>query len=72
MVCGIAAAQSDKVNSVINARNAAAMTVQTQGSGNVTVLLTDSTQVLEPEGVFRKKHLSMTALVPGLSVEVQG
>jgi outer membrane protein OmpA-like peptidoglycan-associated protein len=27
---------------------------------------------MEPEGVFRKKHLAMTALVPGLSVEVQG
>jgi outer membrane protein OmpA-like peptidoglycan-associated protein len=72
LLCGIAAAQNDKVSGVINARNGAAMTVQTQGSGNVTVLLTDSTQVLEPEGVFRKKHLSMTALVPGLSVEVQG
>lgn len=48
------------------------MTVQTQDSGNLTVLLTDSTQVLEPEGVFRKKHLAMTALVLGLLVEVQG
>ncbi len=67
-----AAAQNDKVKGVINGRNGAAMTVQTQDSGNVTVLLTDSTQVLEPEGVFRKKHLAMTALVPGLSVEVQG
>jgi outer membrane protein OmpA-like peptidoglycan-associated protein len=57
---------------VINGRNGATMTVQTQGSGNVTVLLTDSTQVSESEGAFRKKHLAMTALVPGLAVEVQG
>ncbi len=55
-----------------NGRNGATMTVQTQDSGNLTVLLTDSTQVLEPEGVFRKKHLAMTALVLGLLVEVQG
>jgi outer membrane protein OmpA-like peptidoglycan-associated protein len=71
-LCGIAAAQNTKVNGVINGRNGASMTVQTQDSGNVIVQLTDSTQVLEPEGVFRKKHLAMTALVPGLSVQVQG
>ena len=28
--------------------------------------------MLEPEGAFRKKHLSMTALVPGLAVEAKG
>jgi OOP family OmpA-OmpF porin len=71
-LCGVAAAQNDKVNGVINGRNGATMTVQTQNAGNVTVVLTDSTQVDEPEGVFRKKHLSMAALVPGLSVQVQG
>jgi OOP family OmpA-OmpF porin len=48
------------------------MTVQSQNSETVTVLLTSTTQVLEPEGAFRKKHLAMTALVPGLSVEVKG
>ena len=31
------------------------MTVQTQDSEKVTVVLTDSTQVREPEGAFRKK-----------------
>jgi len=72
LLCSTAAAQNDKVKGVINGRNGATMTVQTQDSGNLTVLLTDSTQVLEPEGVFRKKHLAMTALVPGLSIEVQG
>jgi hypothetical protein len=72
LLCSTAAAQNDKVKGVINGRNGATMTVQTQDSGNVTVLLTDSTQVLEPEGVFRKKHLAMAALVPGRSVEVQG
>jgi outer membrane protein OmpA-like peptidoglycan-associated protein len=72
VLCSTATAQNDKVKGVINGRNGATMTVQTQDSGNLTVLLTDSTQVMEPEGVFRKKHLAMTALVPGLSVEVQG
>jgi outer membrane protein OmpA-like peptidoglycan-associated protein len=73
MLCGLAAAQqSDKVKGVINGRSGDTMTVQTQDSGNVTVVLTPATQVLEPEGAFRKKHLAMTALIPGLSVEVKG
>jgi hypothetical protein len=49
LLFGIAAGQSDTVKGVINGRSGATMTVQTQGSGNVTVVLTDSTQVLEPE-----------------------
>ena len=71
-MCSIATAQNDQVKGVINGRNGSTMTVQTQGSGNVTVVLTAATQVLEPEGVFRKKHLAMTALIPGLPVEVKG
>jgi OOP family OmpA-OmpF porin len=68
----LAAAQNNQEKGVINGRSGATMTIQTQDSGNVTVLLTPDTQVEEPEGVFRKKHLSMTALVPGLSVDVKG
>lgn len=70
--CRVAAAQSTQVKGVINGRSGATMTVQSQNSETVTVLLTAATQVLEPEGVFRKKHLAMTALVPGLSVDVKG
>jgi OmpA-OmpF porin, OOP family len=72
LLCGHAAAQNDQVNGVINGRSGATMTVQTQDSGNVVVVLTAATQVLEPEGIFRKKHLAMTALIPGLSVNVKG
>jgi OOP family OmpA-OmpF porin len=71
-LCGVAAAQNNQEKGVINGRSGATMTIQTQDSGNVTVLLTPDTQVEEPEGVFRRKHLSMTALVPGLSVDVKG
>ena len=69
---GVAAAQNNQEKGVINGRSGATMTIQTQDSGNVVVLLTPDTQVEEPEGVFRKKHLNMTALVPGLSVDVKG
>jgi OOP family OmpA-OmpF porin len=72
LLCCIAVAQSNQVKGVINGRSGATMTVQTQDSGNVTVVLTPATQVEEPEGLFRKKHLSMTALVPGLAVEAKG
>ncbi len=72
LLAGIAIAQNNQEKGVIDGRSGATMTIVTQDSGNVTVLLTPDTQVDEPEGVFRKKHLSMTALVPGLSVDVKG
>ena len=72
VVCGIAAAQNDQVKGVINGRSGATMSVLSQGGETITVVLTPDTQVQEPEGLFRKKHLSMTALVPGLAVEVKG
>ena len=72
LLYGIASAQNDQVKGVINERSGATMTVQSQEGGNVTVVLTPSTQVEEPEGIFREKHLSMTALVPGLVVAVKG
>jgi OOP family OmpA-OmpF porin len=71
LLAGIAIAQNNQEKGVIDGRSGATMTIVTQDSGNVTVLLTPDTQVDEPEGVFRKKHLSMTALVPGLSVDVK-
>src|SRR5271167_67811 len=73
MLCaGIGSAQN--IPGVINGRSGATMTLQTQGSGNVVVLLTPSTEVDEVEGVlkFRKKEMGVTALVPGLQVQVQG
>lgn len=57
---------------VINGRSGATMSVLTQGGESITVVLTPDTRVQEPEGVFRKKHLNMTALVPGLTVDVKG
>src|SRR5271170_2554246 len=72
VLCGVAAAQNNQESGIIHGRSGATMTIQTQDSGNVTVLLTPNTQVEEPEGIFRKKHLNMTALVPGLSIDVKG
>jgi OOP family OmpA-OmpF porin len=72
LLCGIAAGQN--LQGVINGRSGATMTVRTQFSGNVVVLLTSSTEVDEVEGLLkaRKKEMGVTALIPGLPVQVQG
>jgi OOP family OmpA-OmpF porin len=70
----IVAAQSTKVEGLVKARNGDTMIVETSGSPNVTVLLTDNTQVGQVQGVFkaRRKQMSMAALIPGLAVKVEG
>ena len=70
----IVAAQTGKVEGLIKARNGDTMIVQTSSSPDVTVLLTDSTQVGQVQGVFkaRRKQMSMAALIPGLAVKVEG
>jgi outer membrane protein OmpA-like peptidoglycan-associated protein len=72
VIRGVAMAQNDQVKGVINGRSGATMSVLTAGGESITVVLATDTQVVEPEGLFRKKHLEMTALVPGLTVEAKG
>jgi outer membrane protein OmpA-like peptidoglycan-associated protein len=59
---------------VIAGRNGANMTLQTAENPNLVVVLTDNTDVQDVEGVFhaRKKQMALSALVPGLPVQVQG
>jgi OmpA-OmpF porin, OOP family len=70
----IVAAQSTKIEGLINARNGDTMIVRSPNSSQVTVLLTDSTAVGQIQGVFkaRRKQMSMAALIPGLAVRVEG
>jgi outer membrane protein OmpA-like peptidoglycan-associated protein len=70
----IVAAQSVKVEGIIKARNGDTMVLHTSSSPNLTVLLTDNTQVGQVQGVFqaRRKEMSMAALIPGLQVKVEG
>src|SRR5271157_2014227 len=74
LLCGVAVAQSAQIQGIIDGRSGATMTVKTQDAGNVVVLLSDMTQVEEVEGGLhmRKKTMGMTALVPGLAVQVKG
>jgi outer membrane protein OmpA-like peptidoglycan-associated protein len=74
LFCGVVDAQSQQVKGVISGRNGATLTVQTQASGNVVVLLNFFTQVEDVSGLFhaRTKQMGMTVLEPGLQVDVQG
>jgi len=69
----MAAAQT-QVQGVITGRSGATMTVKTQDGETIVVALSAATQVQEVEGAFklRKKDLAMTALIPGLPVQVKG
>lgn len=69
-----AIAQSTQVQGIIDGRKGANMMVKSADGTTTVVVLTDSTQVEEVEGGLRmrKKEMGMTALVPGLPVEVKG
>ena len=72
-LCATVAAQSAQLQGVINGRSGATMSLQTD-NGNVTVILTDYTQVEDVQGIFhaRRKQMGLTVLEPGLQVQVQG
>jgi outer membrane protein OmpA-like peptidoglycan-associated protein len=59
---------------MIQARNGDTMIMQTSDAPKLVVLLTDSTDVGQVQGVLkaRKKEMSMAALIPGLAVKVEG
>jgi OOP family OmpA-OmpF porin len=63
-----------KVEGVIKGRDGSKVILQTANSPKVIVLLTDSTDVAQVQGVLkaRKKTMSMAALVPGLPITVEG
>jgi OmpA-OmpF porin, OOP family len=74
LVSGVALAQNTQIQGLITGRSGATMTVKTQNGEPMVVVLSPGTQVQEVEGrlKFRKKELGLTALVPGLPVQVQG
>src|SRR3974390_2543816 len=74
LLCGTVGAQSSKVKGNITNRAGNQMTLKTSDGTNVVVVLNDSTDVQQIEGVLkaRKKDMAMAALIPGLACEVQG
>jgi OmpA-OmpF porin, OOP family len=63
-----------KIEGTIKGRSGSKIILQTADSPNVVVLLTDSTDVGQVQGVLkaRKKEMSMAALIPGLPIKVEG
>jgi outer membrane protein OmpA-like peptidoglycan-associated protein len=62
------------VKGLITGRSGEDITLKTQDSGNLVVVLTDATKVEEPKGLFkvRKTQYGVTELMPGLAVKVEG
>ena len=69
-----ALAQSVQLQGVIDGRTGATLSLQIAGSPDTTVLLSDTTNVGEVQGIFkaRTKSMSMAALIPGLPIQVSG
>ena len=69
-----ATAQSTKVDGIIKSRSGPDMILKTNQDPNMVVMLTDSTDVGQVQGVFkaRSKQMSMAALIPGLAISVEG
>lgn len=69
-----AVAQQATVEGLITGRSGPSMSVKTADSPKVTVLLSDTTKATEKGGFlgWSRKDLGITALVPGLSVKVEG
>jgi OOP family OmpA-OmpF porin len=70
----VAVAQSVKVQGNIVSRTGNTMTMKAADGTTLVVLLNDGTDVQQLEGAFkaRKKEMSMAALIPGLTCQVQG
>ena len=71
---GTVAAQSTKVQGIIKSRSGPDIILNTSQDPNMVVMLTDSTDVGQVEGLLkaRSKQMSMVALIPGLAVSVEG
>jgi len=74
LTSGTVAAQSTKVQGIIRSRSGPDMILKTSQDPNMVVMLTDSTDVGQVQGVFkaRNKQMSMAALIPGLAISVEG
>lgn len=69
-----ASAQQATVEGLVIGRNGPSMSVKTADTPKLTVLLSDSTKATEKGGFLGmgRKDLGIAALVPGLSVKVEG
>jgi OmpA-OmpF porin, OOP family len=74
LVYGVSNGEKVKVNGMITGRDSETLTLKTGDAGSVVVVLTDNTKVQSPQGLLkiRKEDMGMTALIPGLKIQVDG
>src|SRR5947208_11220384 len=68
----VAIAQTQKVEGIIKGRSGNTISLQTADTPKIVVVLNDDTQVSQAQGAFRKKDMSMAALIPGLPIQIEG
>jgi outer membrane protein OmpA-like peptidoglycan-associated protein len=73
-LCPAGYGQPVKVQGLIEGRSGPQIILKTADSARVIVLLTDTTEVGQVQGVLkaRKKEMSMAALIPGLAINAEG
>jgi outer membrane protein OmpA-like peptidoglycan-associated protein len=71
LLCGAVNAQTT-VKGAISGRSGSTLTLKSPDSSVVTVVLTPTTKVEETQGLFRHQTMTVTALVPGLYIQVKG
>jgi outer membrane protein OmpA-like peptidoglycan-associated protein len=71
LLCGAVNAQTT-VKGAISGRSGSTLTLKSPNSDVVTVVLTPTTKVEETQGLFRHQTMNVTALVPGLYIQVKG
>ena len=74
LVFGVTSGEKIKTGGLIVARNGETLTLRTSAMGDLTVVLTGTTKVQIPKGLFkvRKDNMAVTALIPGLSIRLEG
>jgi outer membrane protein OmpA-like peptidoglycan-associated protein len=74
MAYGASSGAEVKIKGLITGRDGEDLTLKSSTGSVVVVVLTDDTKVGTPKGVLRIRHSeqSVTALIPGLRIEVQG
>jgi len=71
---GVTNGEKVKTSGLITGRAGEKLTVKTTDMGDITVVLSDDTKIEQPKGLLkvRKEQMGVTALVPGLSIQVEG
>jgi len=71
---GVTNGEKVKTSGLITKRDADTVTLRTLDLGDLVVVLTDDTKVVQPKGLLklRKQEMGFTALMPGLKVQVEG